>query len=63
MTEDDHAQTLEELERLLNDPDVPMQPEMIWRLLDQVSERDLPGCTMLSRIMAASPQASIAELF
>jgi len=61
MTEDDYAQTLEDLERLLNDPDLPMQPELIWRLLDQVSEHDLPGGTMLSRIMATSPQAPIAE--
>ena len=43
MTENDYVQTLDELERLLNDPDVPMQPELIWRLLDKVSERDLPG--------------------
>jgi hypothetical protein len=62
MTENDYAQTLDELERLLNDPDVPMQPELIWRLLDKVSERDLPGGTMLSRIMAATPQAPTAEL-
>jgi hypothetical protein len=62
MTEIDYAQTLDELERLLNDPDVPMQPELIWRLLDRVSERDLPGGNMLSRIMAARPQAPTVEL-
>jgi hypothetical protein len=62
MTENDYVQTLDELERLLNDPDVPMQPELIWRLLDKVSERDLPGGTMLSRIMAARPQAPTVEL-
>jgi hypothetical protein len=62
MTDGDYAQTLEELERLLNDPDVPMQPELIWRLLDKVSERDLPDGTKLSRIMAARPQAPTAEL-
>jgi hypothetical protein len=62
MTENDYAQTLDELERLLNDPDVPMQGELIWRLLDKVSEQDLPGGTMLSRIMAARPQTPTAEL-
>lgn len=36
---DDYARTLDELDRLLNDPDVPMQPELVWRLLDEVSER------------------------
>jgi hypothetical protein len=62
MTENDYVQTLDELERLLNDPDVPMQPELIWRLLDKVSERDLPDGTMLSRIMAARPKAPTVEL-
>jgi hypothetical protein len=53
MTDDDYARTLDELDRLLNDPGVPMQPGLIWRLLDKVSEQDLPGGTMLSRIMAS----------
>ena len=62
MTENDYAQTLDELERLLNDPDVPMRPELIWGLLDKISEGDLPGGTMLSRIMTAKPGAPTAEL-
>lgn len=52
MTESDYVRTLDELDRLLNDPDVPMQPSLIWRLLDKVSEQDVPGGNMLSRIMA-----------
>jgi hypothetical protein len=32
LTEEDYAQMLDELDRLLNDPDVPMQPAVIWRL-------------------------------
>ena len=31
----DYARKLDELDRLLNDPDVPMQPALIWRLLDE----------------------------
>jgi hypothetical protein len=54
MTEDDCAQMLNELDRLLNDPDVPLQPGLIWRLLDKVSEQDLPGGTMLSQIVASA---------
>jgi hypothetical protein len=54
MTESDYARMLDELNRLLNDPDVPMQPGLVWRLLDKVSEQDLPGGTMLSRIMAGN---------
>ncbi len=31
--------TQEELDRLLNDPDVPMQPYRIWALADELAER------------------------
>jgi hypothetical protein len=34
---DDDARKLDELDRLLNDPDVPLQPALIWHLLDEVS--------------------------
>ena len=30
---------LSELDRLLNDPDVPMQASRVWELLDRVSAR------------------------
>jgi hypothetical protein len=53
MTDEDYVRTLDELDRLLNDLDVPMQPGLIWRLLDKVSKQDLPGVTMMSRIMAS----------
>jgi hypothetical protein len=33
---------LDELDRLLNDPDVPMQPDRIWSLLADVSRPELP---------------------
>jgi len=36
---DDYARKLNELDRLLNDPDVPLQPALVWRLLDEVSEQ------------------------
>ena len=32
MTDEDSAQMLNELDRLLNDPAVPIQPAHIWRL-------------------------------
>lgn len=41
MTEADYARKLDELDRLLNDPDVPMQPDRIWSLLSDLS--DQPG--------------------
>lgn len=36
------AQKLDELDRLLNDPDVPMDPTRVWSLLAELSGRDLP---------------------
>ena len=37
MTESEYDRTLDELDRLINDPTVPMQPERIWSLLAEVS--------------------------
>ena len=38
MTELDYETKLEELDRLLNDPEVPMQPGRIWSLLAEIEE-------------------------
>ncbi len=40
MTDDDYARKLDELDRLLNDPDVCMEPARVWSLLAEVSQRD-----------------------
>jgi len=45
MTDTDYSRKLDELDRLLNDPDVPMQPDRIWRLLADVSRPALPATT------------------
>lgn len=37
MTDTDYARKLDELDRLLNDPDVPMLPDRIWALLADVA--------------------------
>jgi len=37
MTEIEYARKMAELDRLLNDPDVPMQPSEVWALLDEIS--------------------------
>jgi hypothetical protein len=47
MTCDDYVRTLDVLDRLLNDPDVPMQPALIWRLLGEISARDLQAGIVL----------------
>ena len=40
MTDSDYARKLDELDRLLNDPEVPMEPARIWSLLAEISLRD-----------------------
>ena len=44
MTETNYAaRKLADLDRLLNDPDVPMQPDRVWALLGEFAQRDLAG--------------------
>ncbi len=40
MTEGDYDHKLDELDRLLNDPDSPMDPSKVWMLLAEVSHHD-----------------------
>jgi hypothetical protein len=40
MSTAEYSRKLDELDRLLNDPDVPMQPDRIWSLLADVSRPD-----------------------
>lgn len=41
MTDRDYERKLDELDHLLNDPDVPMQPARVWSLLAEVSKHDM----------------------
>ena len=43
MTETDYARKLDQVERLLNDPDVPMQPALVWSLLADLAHREAAG--------------------
>ena len=43
MNEQDYSAKLDELDRLLNDPDGPMQPDRVWSLLAEVSQHDHVG--------------------
>ncbi len=43
MTETDYTSKLDELDRLLNDPDVPMEPSRVWSLLAELSHSDAPS--------------------
>jgi hypothetical protein len=55
---DDDARKLEELDRLLNDPDVPLQPALIWHLLDEVSGQRRRGELAVGDRPGAGPEVS-----
>ena len=40
MSELDYDRKLDELDRLLNDPDSPMDPSKVWALLAEVSKHE-----------------------
>lgn len=43
MTDHENARKLDELDRLLNDPDVPMDPSRVWSLLADLSRHESPS--------------------
>ena len=47
MSTAEYSRKLDELDRLLNDPDVPMKPSRIWSLLADVSRHEAEGCVRI----------------
>jgi hypothetical protein len=43
MTEREYQAKLAELDRLLNDPEIRMDPDRVWALLAEISTQDLRG--------------------
>ncbi|HEY5301616.1 MAG TPA: peptide chain release factor 1 [Acetobacteraceae bacterium] len=41
MTETEYGRKIDELDRLLNDPDAPMEPERVWSILAEIAQRDV----------------------
>ena len=41
MTKADYERKLDELDRLLNDPSVPMEPSRVWSLLAEIAQLDI----------------------
>jgi hypothetical protein len=39
MTDTEYTRKLDELDRLLNDPDVTMEPSKVWSLLAEITTR------------------------
>jgi len=58
MTEAEYARKLDELDRLLNDPDVPMQPGRVWSLLAEIAQRDLAMARGVPASGAESPRVT-----
>ena len=60
MTDDYRTRKLDELDRLLNDPDVPLQPDLIWILLEEVIR---VGCSDRCRVVPkVASQAPAGEM-
>jgi hypothetical protein len=61
MTEAEYARKLDELDRLLNDPDVPMEPAKVWSLLAEIARWDTApgdvGQNPAARLSLAQPQS------
>jgi hypothetical protein len=49
MTQQDFERKLDELDRLLNDPDVRLEPSRVWSLLAEVSQHDRARYQMAMR--------------
>jgi hypothetical protein len=43
MTQKDLDQKLDEVERLLNDPDVQLEPSRVWSLMDELARQPHPA--------------------
>ncbi|HSU06436.1 MAG TPA: peptide chain release factor 1 [Acetobacteraceae bacterium] len=54
MTEIEYARKLDELDRLLNDPDVPMEPEKVWSLLAEIAQRDLAAVAATASVPSSA---------
>ena len=55
MTQDEYARKQAELERLLNDPDVPMDPARVWALLADLSGKGTAGPRRREPSLASEP--------
>ena len=46
MTDNEYHRKLDELDRLINDPDVPIQPDRVWSLLAELAARERWGAAL-----------------
>jgi hypothetical protein len=49
MTDEDYARHLDELDRLIDDPGMPLRLAEIWRVIDALAAHDRQRATMQAR--------------
>jgi hypothetical protein len=59
MTDDYLTRKLDELDHLLNDPNVPLQPDLIWSVLDEVIRARRSGCRAVADAASQVPAGEI----
>ena len=60
LSESEYNARLDELDRILNDPEVPMEPARVWSLLAEIAGRE--GGRLLLPVSAAKPCAGVGPL-
>ncbi|SUE44406.1 hypothetical protein [Roseomonas gilardii] len=60
MTDSELETALEELDRLINDPEIRMDPDRVWNLLAQLRTQS-PADGTGTRAMTATPTASASS--
>lgn len=58
MTDSELETALEELDRLINDPEIRMDPDRVWNLLAQLRTQN-PADGAGSHVMTATPAVSV----
>jgi hypothetical protein len=61
MTGADYSRKLDELDRLLNDPDLPLEPDRVWSLLAEVSRPDVTPAHELEVAARVTPSRPLSE--
>ncbi len=46
MNENEYSRKLDELDRLINDPEVPIEPDRVWSLLAELAARERRGAAL-----------------
>jgi hypothetical protein len=62
MTETEYKHKLDELDRLLNDSNVPMQPHRIWDLLAELADRQSFSAPIRNSLLPSGPVMGLSAM-